>query len=252
MDFDALVDEIVARVAAKMEAAEDASGSCAEAADGKPGLLILTQEHGNVCHSMLDSKRLQEYYRTDCALVKEYQCEITDYEAVILFDLTVDALTRLAGGVCDTPFTALAQKAILHGKKIFVPQEAVELFQYAETVPSAYYQMLLDKLTLLKESGVVICPAAGLEDAILSGEVKAACVPAAAELPKQAAPAPALVPEVKKAGREETISKRIITERDIAAVYDRDLMAVHVGERSILTDLAREYAAARGVTIVKE
>lgn len=248
MDFNALVDEIVARVAAKMEAAEDACCPCTEAADGKPGLLILTQEHGNVCHSMLDSKRLQEYYRTDCALVKDYQCEITDYEAVILFDLTVDALTRLADGVCDTPFTALAQQAILHGKKIFVPQEAVELFQYAETVPSAYYQMLLDKLTLLKESGVIICPAAGLEDAILSGEVKTACAPAAAEPPKQAAPAP----EAKKAGREETISKRIITERDIAAVYDRDLTAVHVGERSILTDLAREYAAARGVAIVKE
>lgn len=251
MDFNALVDEIVARVAAKMEAAGVEGCPCGDAGDGKPGLLILTQEHGNVCHTMLESPRLLEYYRTDCALVKEYQCDIADYEAVILFDLTIDALTRLAGGVCDTPFTALAQKAILHGKKIFVPEEAVELFQYAETVPTAYYQMLLDKLTLLKDSGIVVCPAAALEDAILSGEVKADCTPAAPAAP--AAPEPPKAVEVPPAKtREATIGKRVITERDIAAVYDRDLAAVHVGAKSILTDLAREYAAVHGVTIVRD
>ena len=53
-------------------------------------------------------------------------------------------------------------------------------------------------------------------------------------------------------GREETLTKRIITERDIAAVYDRDLAVVHVGPKSILTDLAREYAANRGVKVVKD
>ena len=242
MDFNALVEEIAARVAAKMEESACGAGcASADCDDGRPGLLVLTQEHGTVCHQMLESPRLQECYRTDCALVKEYQCDITDYEAVILFDLTIDAMTRLAGGICDTPFTALAQKAILCGKKIFVPQEAVELFRYVETVPSAYYQMLLDKLELLKQSGVVVCPADSLEDAILTGEVKAACAPAA---PKQEA-APV-------AGREETISKRVVTERDLAAVYDRDVTVVHVGKKAIVTDLAREYAAGRGVSILKD
>lgn len=245
MDFNTLVDEIVARVNAKIAESDGgacASGceACAESCDGKPGLLILTQEHGTVCHEMLESQRLLEYYHTECAMLKEYQCEIADYEAVILFDLTIDAMTRLAGGLCDTPFTALAQKAILCGKKIFVPQEAVEFFGYAETVPSAYYQMLLDKLELLKASGVVVCPAASLEDAILTGEVKAACAPVA---PK-AEPAPEC--------REESISKRVITERDLAAVYDRGVTAIHVGKKSIVTDLAREYAAARGVSILKD
>ncbi|MGN1008575.1 MAG: hypothetical protein ACI4PV_06475, partial [Butyricicoccus sp.] len=133
----------------------------------------------------------------------------------------------------------------------FVPEEAVELFQYAETVPTAYYQMLLDKLTLLKDSGIVVCPAAALEDAILSGEVKADCTPAAPAAP--AAPEPPKAVEVPPAKtREATIGKRVITERDIAAVYDRDLAAVHVGAKSILTDLAREYAAVHGVTIVRD
>jgi hypothetical protein len=245
MDFNKLVDEIVARVNAKMEEAEAAAPCVCE--EAKPGLLVLTQEHGNVCHQMLESAKLQEYYRIECALKKEYECDIADYEAVILFDLSIDALTCLAGGVCCTPFTALAQKAILMGKKIFVPEEAVELFGYAETVPAAYYQMLQGKLDLLKASGMVVCPAAALEDAILSGEAKTACEPAALAAPS--APVKMAAPAV---GREEKISKRIVTERDLATVYVPGVTVVHVSKKAILTDLAREYAANRGVSLVKD
>lgn len=256
MDFNALVDEIVKRVAQKIEADTQETPAVQEPAlCSKPGLLILTQEHGTICHTVLESEQLLEYYRTDCALLKEYQVEIGDYEAVILFDLTNDVLARLASGLCDTPFTALAQKAILRGKKIFVPQEAVELFRYAETAPSAYYQMMLEKLRLLQQCGIMICPSDTLEDAILSGEVSAPVVqppvvqppvsPAVPETP--CCPAPS-----KSAGCEVTISKRVITERDLSLVYDRTVCAVHIGAKSILTDLARDYAQAREVAIIRD
>lgn len=264
MDFNQLVDEIVKRVAEKIAASEPtvplaATASCtADAAIPycKPGLLILTQEHGTICHTMLESKRLLEYYRTDCALLKEYAVEMDAYEAVILFDLTNDALARLAGGVCDTPFTALAQKAILKGKKIFVPEEAVELFQYAETAPSAYYQMMVQKLQLLQQSGIIVCPKDTLEDAILSGEVTDPSVPEAAPAAPTASQAaetvPSCPPPCSNAGREVTISKRVVTERDLSAVYDRTVCAVHIGAKSILTDLARDYAQARDVAIIRD
>ena len=117
MNFDALVDEIVARVSAKI-AQQESCGSDV----GKPKLLILTEEHGSICHDMLESERLLSYYQTECALLKDYDCDMASYEAVILFGLTNEALARLAGGVCDTPFTRLAQKAILTGKKNLCPQ----------------------------------------------------------------------------------------------------------------------------------
>ena len=135
----------------------------------------------------------------------------------------------------------------LQGKKIFVPEEAVELFGYAETVPAAYYQMLQGKLDLLKASGMVICPAAALEEAILTGEAKSACAPAAYAAPS--APVKMAAPVV---GREENISKRIVTERDLATVYAPGVTVVHVSKKAILTDLAREYAANRGVSLVKD
>lgn len=256
MDFNDLVDEIVKRVAQKIEAGTQETALVPETKGAevpccKPGLLILTQEHGTICHTMLESEQLLEYYRTDCALLKDYQVEMNDYEAVILFDLTNDALARLAGGMCDTPFTALAQKAILKGKKIFVPEEAVELFQYAETAPSAYYQMMLGKLQLLQQCGIMICPRDTLEDAILSGEVSAPAAP----VPAACAPAvkeTACCPESPCTGREVTISKRVITERDLSVVYDRTVCAVHIGAKSILTDLARDYAQAREVAIIRD
>jgi hypothetical protein len=198
---------------------------------------------------MLESSRLQEYYKTACALLSDYKCDVADYEAIILYDLTVDAMSRIAGGVCDTPFTALVQKAILLGKKLFVPREAVELYRYAQTVPSAYYNMLQEKLTLLEQSGLVICTQDTLEDVIL-GEASAQPAPVPAYVPFQAAaPEKACVPS---AGREVSLTKHVITERDLAAVYDRDLTHVRVGKRTILTDLAREYAAVHKVKIVRE
>jgi hypothetical protein len=247
MDFDALVEEIVSRVSAKLAEREGTAEPTASAGEDKPGLLVLTQEHGTCCHQMLESSRLQEYYKTACALLSDYQCDVADYEAIILYDLTIDAMSRIAGGVCDTPFTALVQKAILLGKKLFVPREAVELYRYAQTVPSAYYNMLQEKLTLLEQSGLVICTQDTLEDVILG---EASAQPAPAYVPFQAAaPEKACVPS---AGREVSLTKHVITERDLAAVYDRDLTCVRVGKRTILTDLAREYAAVHKVKIVRE
>ena len=237
MNFDALVDEIVARVSAKI-AQQESCGSDV----GKPKLLILTEEHGSICHDMLESERLLSYYQTECALLKDYDCDMASYEAVILFGLTNEALARLAGGVCDTPFTRLAQKAILTGKKIFVLKEMVELYRYAETAPPAYYAVLEKQLALLQQAGVAICPLAELEDATLCGEA-AACEPAASPAPCAAAPCAA-------PGREVKIEKRVITERDLSAVYDKDVSVIHIGKRAILTDLAKEYAQARKVSLV--
>lgn len=239
MNFDALVDEIVARVSAKI-AQQESCGSDV----GKPKLLILTEEHGSICHDMLESERLLSYYQTECALLKDYDCDMASYEAVILFGLTNEALARLAGGVCDTPFTRLAQKAILTSKKIFVLKEMVELYRYAETAPPAYYAVLEKQLALLQQAGVAICPLAELEDAILCGEA-AACEPASSPAPCAAAPC-------ATPGREVTIEKRVITERDLSAVYDKDVSVIHIGKRAILTDLAKEYAQARKVSLVRD
>jgi len=236
-----LIDEILKRVAQKL-VAEDGGTPCT-AESGKPQLLILTQEHGTHCHQMLESPRLAEHYTTVCALTEGYQCEMADIDTVILYNLTNEALGKIAAGICDTPYTRLVSKALLLGKRIFVPREEVELYQYASTAPAAYYAMLEDKLKLLLASGVTVCPAGEMEAAILEAS------PAETEQPCQCAADP-----VKKAAppaKEQTLSKRVVTERDIISLKESGVTRALIGEKTIVTDLAKDLARTRGIEIVR-
>ena len=247
MDHNAIVDEILRRVAQKISETE---GSCAGCADcgGKPGLLVLTQDHGTDCHATLESEALKARYQTDCALMHHYEVDLDAYEAVVLFNLSCDAMAALASGACDTAYTRLASKAILSGKKVYVPTEEVELYQYKETAPAAYYNMMQQKLDLLVASGVVICARASLEQVILGSEAPAP-VPAAA--PVSAAPvcvAPAVCCEAKAV----RIEKRVLTEKDLIEANMGGVTEIHVGEKTIITALAKDAAKDRGMTIVRD
>lgn len=238
MDLDSLIDQIVARVAAKIAEAEGGGCTCCDS--GKPKLLILTQEHGDHCHQMLESEKLRQKYDTACALLQEYRCDAADYDAVILYGLTNDALSKLATGACDTPFTSLASKALLLGKRVFVPTEEVELYRYASTAPAAYYAMMEEKLKLLTASGVVICSQANLESAVLSGAPAPACGPCS---PLTDAP--------QRPSKEGRCDKRVVTERDISTAREAGLTRLCVGQKTIVTDLARDLAKARDIEIVR-
>ena len=250
MDHNAIVEEILRRVAEKISEAE---GSCAPCADsgGKPGLLILTQDHGTVCHATLESEALKARYRTDCALMHHYDVELDDYEAVVLFNLSCDAMAALASGACDSAYTRLASKAILSGKKVYVPTEEVELYQYRETAPAAYYNMMQQKLDLLVASGVVICAQASLEQVILgsASPVPAAAAPVRAAAPAEPAPAPAAACCEERAAR---VNKRVLTEKDLIEANMSGVTEVHIGGKTIVTALAKDAAKDRGMTIVRD
>ena len=247
MDHNAIVEEILRRVAEKISEAE---GSCAPCADsgGKPGLLILTQDHGAVCHATLESEALKARYRTDCALMRHYDVELDDYEAVVLFNLSCDAMAALASGACDSAYTRLASKAILSGKKVYVPTEEVELYQYRETAHAAYYNMMQQKLDLLVASGVVICAQASLEQVILGS---ASPVPAA---PAEPAPAPAASAPAAACCEERAVrvNKRVLTEKDLIEANMSGVTEVHIGGKTIVTALAKDAAKDRGMTIVRD
>lgn len=253
MDHNAIVEEILRRVAQKISETE---GSCAQCADcgGKPGLLILTQDHGTDCHATLESEALKARYHTDCALMSHYEVDLDAYEAVVLFNLSCDAMAALASGACDTAYTRLASKAILSGKKVYVPTEEVELYQYRETAPAAYYNMMQQKLDLLVASGVVICARAGLEQVILgnASPVPAAAAPVCAAAP--AAPAPAVTAPAAACceAKAVRIEKRVLTEKDLIEANMVGVTEVHIGEKTIVTALAKDAAKDRGMTIVRD
>lgn len=239
MDIDALVSEIYRRVQERMESYEVQEVHCCNSqCQEKPKLLILNGAHGNECHELLESPRLAEYYDTECALLKEYDCDIACYEAVIAYDLTNESLGKIVNGIFDNGYTQLFGEALLSGKKIFLPEEEVELYRYRKKAPKLYYQRLSANLKLLQDSGVVIAPNWELQTLILTGRP----------------PDTACSDEVENTDvvqREISISKHIITEKDIAAAHREKAGIIKVEPRAILTDLAREYADKQKIMILK-
>jgi len=249
------IDEVIARVVKKVREAEaepaaEPAAVCetqteaaAPAADGRKGLLILTGQHGTHCHMMLESKKLAESFQTCCALTQEYQCDPADYDVVIAYNLTCEAMADVAGGSCGTPYTKLLQKAILLGKKVFIPTEEVELYEYAGKAPAVYYAMMQEKLRLLTDSGVTICPAAEIEERV-SGTAEAAAAGQTACPCEQA-----LACASGTADSRQTFTKRVLSERDVIEFNRKGCTCICVGTRTIVTDLAREHARDSGIKI---
>ena len=235
-----LLNEIVARVAAKLAEAEGGEAASAAASrDDREGLLLLSQEMNDTCRAMLKCEKLKARFRVDCASLQSEPAELDSYGVVVLTGLTNEALAKLALGLCDTPYTRLAAQAILTGKRVYVPTEEVELYRYASTAPAAYYAMMKERLDLLLTSGVVVCSKHNLEGLLLGG---AACEAAPAEAPAAAEPsAPAPMP----AAREEKlvhVTKRVLTERDIRDAAAEKVTCIHVPAKCILTALAKDCA----------
>lgn len=112
MDIDALVNEICRKVQEKITTMEKQQDT-----DDRPKILILTNAHGTTCHQTLECRELGEYYRTECALMKNYECDMADYEAVIAYTLTNEALGKIANGIFDDGYTKLFGEAILSGRR---------------------------------------------------------------------------------------------------------------------------------------
>ena len=269
-----MVEQILSRVMEKLAAAGETvtetelMQSLASAAAPLPGLLVLTQEHGTDCHKLLESPRIKEKYRTGCALLNEGETTLDGIEAVVLFNLTTEAMCKLASGITDTSYTKLAAQALLMGKKLYVPREEVELYKYPVGGLGSYQCMLQAQLTKLVSFGLKICPLAELEDCIL-GENSCEAAPeqqkeetggadtcgekvtaqeTAPEAP-EAAPAPAEEPDPEK---EITFSKKVITERDIIEANRDGVKVIRITERNILTALAKDAASARNIRLVRE
>lgn len=245
MDHSKLIDEIVSRVAVKLAQATgetfpgEGCGGCGDA--DKPRLLILTQQHGTDCHALLDSQSLRAHYRVDCALLSEGQVDMADYAVVVLYQLTNEALGKLACGGCDTPYTKLASQAILMGKRIYVPTEEVELYRYASTAPAAYYAMMREKLDLLASSGAVICAQGSLERAILAGGT---------DHPPAACSAVSARPDQTE--KELRLAKRVLTEKDVSAALAEHITCIRLPAKCIITALAQEYAKDHRVRLVRD
>ena len=210
-----LLNEICKRVQEKLQAIQ------------LPSILVLTEEHGTICHETLENTELGRYYRMECALLADYQCSVKDCEAVVLYTLSNEALGKISHGIFDNGFTRLLGQALLEGKKIYAAEEGIELYEYRDTAPKAFYGRLEANLQMLKDSG--LCPEEpACSHAEAAADTDGDC---AEELP------------------EAVLDKKIITEKDMISLGNQRIKRVIIREKSILSDLAKEYAAKHKILI---
>jgi len=236
MEIDRLIDEIVARVSSYLSDVERIDSSCTSMSK----VLILAEHHSEICHELLDNTTLQKQFYLDCALQQDYHCDLKDYEAVVIYHLSIDGLSKLAHGISDTPWIDLAIRAILMGKKIFIPTDEMELFTYENTAPSAYYAMMKDKINLLRDSGVTFCKLHELEGLIMDGNN--ACKKTSVRCDKS------------KSNEAEgyVLCKKVITESDIRKISSEGVKKIIIKNNAILSDLAKEYIRNKQIEVVKD
>lgn len=243
MELDAMISEICRKVQERVAELEKEE---AAADESKPGLLVLAEDHGMTCHPVLESKKLAECYRVECALLKGEDCDVASYEGVIAFTLTNESLGKIANGIFDNDYTRRFGTALLLGKRIFIAEEEVELYRYKDTAPAGYYSRLEENLKFLQQNGVTIVPLDQLEAAVLGESVSSETAAA----PKKEEPAGEK--EQPVSGTTVRLEKRIITERDVISAREGKAACILVGKKAILSDLAKEYARKYGISIARD
>lgn len=244
MDKNHLVEEILARVAEKL-----AKLGSSESSASQRKVLILTEHHDTKCHELLENKELKDCCGLDCAFLKEYNVKIEDYDTIVIYQLSVDAMCRLAGGSCDSPFLSLASKAILLGKQVLLVEDEIELYRYKQTAQKTYYSMLEEKLNQLRTYGVLFCHYGDLKKVLSDPSRCCECIPVEAECAKDN-----MVSSSKQAtGKQKIrIDKKVITESDVRKLAGDNINGIVIYKNAILTDLAKEYLHNRKIEIERE
>lgn len=232
MDIEKIVAEVLKRVQER------------KAEDEKEKLLILTDHHGMLCQDLYDN--LSEKYNMECAFNNEYEDLKCESNTVILFNLDVKNMTKLADGIFDTPYLEIAGRSILEGKKVYAISEDIELFNFTDTAPKKYYSMLEKKLEFLKESGVEIIEADKLCKCLLNMDRKDNIT--AKKITEEIEE----LQELKNNSSEVLqLEKKALTERDLVGAREKGINQVSICNSCMITDIAEEYAERYKITIVR-
>lgn len=247
-----LVDEIVKRVSEKMLALgdRDAAQPCCSCQSQigtgaeRPRLLLLAREPSDLLGTYCHSEHLDGSWVLDCRFPHDLETlsfdELPTAPQVLVFNLTVADLADISSASPQSGYTRAILKAILNGSKIAVNQDGVELAKWEGSCPPCYYKVLSNKLHFLEKCGVVFTALASYMNVLSTAapEVKQAA-------PLSASPGLGSKPAV-------IWDRRVLTESDLVRLLQDGQKVIAVSQRTILTDLAREFILRHGFELVRE
>ncbi len=233
----AIIDEIVNRVYAKLTATPD------QAVLDKKRILLLARKPSDLLGQYCHDEQLALYWQVDCYFADDLEkLEFNDLplgDKVIVFDLTIEDLAQVASAIPLTGYARTLVKALLNGSKIEIDQGGMELSCYENISPYSYYNLLCSKIRFLEKCGVVFT-----------------CLEQDCSLDLCQADAIANTEQVYMASdgsRPAYIwDRRVLTEQDLVRLLGEGHKVIALPQRTILTDLAREYVAKHGIKLMSE
>ncbi len=231
MDMEKLVNEVAARVQKRiMESyAESAALTVNECATGKR-IVLVNRKSCEDCSKCLKNELLQHGIHVTCSQSEKKLRADQKTDAIIALHMKEQDVMRIAAGVATDAYTEDLVAGLLQGIPVYVPMERAE-FAGCAPAPAKRYRMLLEeKKQFLKTCGVRFM----LEKEVIACLEKEKPIGDACNLEC----------------RNEPRKKRLLTEQTVRDAERQGKNQIVINRRTIITDLAKEYAHKRNITLI--
>lgn len=232
MDMEQLVAEVAALVKARMneERGEGSIASPANECESRAHVFIINRECCRNCSKCLKTELLRQGVNAVCTQDEKKEQAACETDTIIALHMTELDVMRIAAGAATDAYTEDLIAGLLKGIPVYVPLEYAE---FADSVPEAakeYRVLLEEKKQFLASCGVRFLPEKEL----------IACVKREGHTARGCSP--------KCTNKQE--KKRLLTEKTIRDAEQQGKDRIMIDRRTIVTDLAKEYAQKRNIALV--
>lgn len=228
MDYDKLVDLIVAEVYNKVNNVSDSGVFLRKVA-------ILMNEN-NINNINEIQKALENHYK-----ILVYGNEDIEGDIVIITTLSLKTMANLATLVTSEPEEEFIIKMLMMGKKVYALESGLEYRRYKNTAPRALYKKYLDFENQLKIQGIEIIGYIGevkkLDKDLLNYELNSHGVDDVLSLGDA------------KDLKLEIRNKKVISELEIKRSFIPGINSLVIDKKSIITPLACDFIRTHNLRV---
>lgn len=175
-------------------------------------------------------KSIEEMYE-----VLPYSRDIRDFDSVIICEMNISRLSRLALGCSEGAEEEFILKALLEGKKIYMLEESIEYRKYKRTSYKALYNLYSDYEDKLKHYGIKTIY--HIADILLKeDQINRALV---------------IESEINNSKKIDFTHKKLLLETDLMRTAISGLSTIVVNKKCIVTPLAEDFIRTHKLKIKK-
>lgn len=235
MDMQRLVEEIAVRVKERM--AEEPMEWIPEAVcnhHAEKLVLVVNRKECADCGKCWRKAEKLKGFRVACIQSESVEHPDADTKAIVALHLTELDIMKIAAGVASDRYTETLVSGLMQGIPVFVPVEYMEISSYVPASAKRYRALFEEKKRFLESCGVQFIPEKEIVVYLNTDEKNTE--------ERHIVPPPNRLKENER--------KRLLTERSIRDAELQGQSQIIISRKTIVTDLAKEYACKRNIELV--